>query len=189
MICKCSNGCWICPYCFPKNILWPWHLCRTAFFTKQLPSKGICSDVTGIASLILCWKTVNERRTVTPEKAKFTHIVFFIYLVFHQLDILLSIWNYCFIQKVIEKFLTLNNKELLVSLGHLANVNSIQYMKYAIFLPYTVVVVFVIQIRFALYLNKHFNYKKFLYIFTNTEMQRSNCKFAFYEMILDLLKE
>ena len=35
-----------------------------------LPNKGIWSDVTGIASLILCWKTVNERRTVTPERAK-----------------------------------------------------------------------------------------------------------------------
>jgi hypothetical protein len=45
------------------------------WLTKQLPNKGIWSDVTGIASLILCWKTVNESRTVTPERAKFTHIV------------------------------------------------------------------------------------------------------------------
>lgn len=36
-------------------------------FTIKLPSKGICREVIGIASLTLCWNTVSESSTVTPE--------------------------------------------------------------------------------------------------------------------------
>lgn len=41
-------------------------------YTKRgiLPNKGTCSEVIGIASLTFCWKTVSDRRTVTPEIAK-----------------------------------------------------------------------------------------------------------------------
>ena len=34
-----------------------------------LPSKGICNEVIGIASLTLCWNTVSESKTVTPERS------------------------------------------------------------------------------------------------------------------------
>ena len=33
---------------------------------NALPNRGTCNDVTGMASLTFCWKTVKERRTVTP---------------------------------------------------------------------------------------------------------------------------
>jgi len=34
----------------------------------ELPNKGICSEVIGMESDIVCWKTVKDSKTVTPEK-------------------------------------------------------------------------------------------------------------------------
>ena len=41
----------------------------------NLPKSGICSDVMGIFSETLSWKTVSDRRTVTP-----TNIPIYIFL-------------------------------------------------------------------------------------------------------------
>ena len=56
-----SNGCYIClsPFVF-----------FVYNFTTKLPSKGICREVIGIASLTLCWNTVSESSTVTPEMVR-----------------------------------------------------------------------------------------------------------------------
>ena len=43
------------------------YLLLLLFNTIKLPSKGICREVIGIASLTLCWNTVSESSTVTPE--------------------------------------------------------------------------------------------------------------------------
>lgn len=51
----------ICPHFLIENL------------AQILPSKGICSDVMGMASLILCWNTVNDKRTVTPEMQAFAY--------------------------------------------------------------------------------------------------------------------
>ena len=41
----------------------------SAYCVTILPSKGICKEVIGIASLTLCWNTVSESKTVTPERS------------------------------------------------------------------------------------------------------------------------
>ena len=91
----CSNGSWITrKYLFPCDSLLTAILFKIIlsaiydqmvvinlpisflllFNTIKLPSKGICREVIGIASLTLCWNTVSESSTVTPEIVSLNYI-------------------------------------------------------------------------------------------------------------------